>query len=152
MSIETRVREELTSALSRATGQDLRIAVTVDDSPPPWSRTIAGAGVDPTGAVYGDVDDDVDDDPEPAAWPTGKSLSGVNTERDARLNPKTSSTASSPGEQPLRAPAAVAVSEVPARAYNPLFIYGESGLGKDPPVARVGHYTSSLFPAPACAT
>ncbi|GAB2739831.1 hypothetical protein GCM10027174_11450 [Salinifilum aidingensis] len=42
--------------------------------------------------------------------------------------------------------AAVAASEAPARAYNPLFIWGESGLGKTHLLHAVGHYTQRLFP------
>lgn len=42
--------------------------------------------------------------------------------------------------------AAVAAAEAPARAYNPLFIWGESGLGKTHILHAVGHYAQRLFP------
>ncbi|APX33515.1 chromosomal replication initiation protein [Brachybacterium sp. P6-10-X1] len=42
--------------------------------------------------------------------------------------------------------AASAVSETPAKAYNPLFIYGGSGLGKTHLLHAVGHYAQSLYP------
>lgn len=43
--------------------------------------------------------------------------------------------------------AAFAVSETPASAYNPLFIYGDSGLGKTHLLHAIGHYAKHLYPS-----
>ncbi|WP_216892019.1 chromosomal replication initiator protein DnaA [Nocardia alni] len=42
--------------------------------------------------------------------------------------------------------AAVAIAEAPARAYNPLFVWGASGLGKTHLLHAAGHYAQRLFP------
>jgi chromosomal replication initiator protein len=70
------------------------------------------------------------------------------TAEPARLNPKyTFETFVIGASNRFAHAAAVAVAEAPAKAYNPLFVYGESGLGKTHLLHAIGHYAHSLYPA-----
>jgi chromosomal replication initiator protein len=76
----------------------------------------------------------------------GASRSPASAE-PARLNPKyTFETFVIGASNRFAHAAAVAVAEAPAKAYNPLFVYGESGLGKTHLLHAIGHYAHSLYP------
>jgi chromosomal replication initiator protein len=84
----------------------------------------------------------------------GRSLHAVNDfgsavpwgRDDARLNPKYTFDTFVIGSSNRFAHAtAVAVAESPGKAYNPLMLYGESGLGKTHLLHAIGHYVHSLY-------
>ncbi|CAG7651613.1 chromosomal replication initiator protein DnaA [Actinacidiphila bryophytorum] len=78
---------------------------------------------------------------------SGTGGSGGAVEPTARLNPKyLFDTFVIGASNRFAHAAAVAVAEAPAKAYNPLFVYGESGLGKTHLLHAIGHYARSLYP------
>jgi chromosomal replication initiator protein len=81
----------------------------------------------------------------PSAFPPS-ALPGMPRPAQARLNPKyTFETFVIGSSNRFAHAAAVAVAEAPAKAYNPLFVYGDSGLGKTHLLHAIGHYAQSLY-------
>jgi len=101
--------------------------------------------------IQHDVLDEVTDTGEQSSYiePTVVSAAPENSGRrsDSRLNPKYNfDNFVIGGSNRFAHAAAVAVAEAPAKAYNPLFIYGDSGLGKTHLLHAIGHYAESLYP------
>ncbi|MEI5034111.1 chromosomal replication initiator protein DnaA [Streptomyces sp. S1A(2023)] len=83
----------------------------------------------------------------PVRWAPSPPPRPAPENRTARLNPKyLFDTFVIGASNRFAHAAAVAVAEAPAKAYNPLFIYGESGLGKTHLLHAIGHYARSLYP------
>ncbi len=150
--IENRASEGLTKALSEALGREARIAVTIDTSlepiPSEDEEAPLPAATEDDSESSAPPTEGLDQDTPPPAPHPGRTLDAFNIDStETRLNPKYTFDTFVPGSSNRFAHvAAIAVAESPAKAYNPLFIYGDSGLGKTHLLHAIGHYALSLYP------
>lgn len=147
-----RLREPIVTALSRQLGQRVELGVRIatpgpDDTPDPEP---AAETQEPPPTDNEEVDEDGEAlASAEASWPTyfNRSQTAAPEANAVSLNRRyTFETFVIGASNRFAHAATLAISEAPARAYNPLFIWGESGLGKTHLLHAAGNYAQRLFP------
>ena len=147
--LDNRLRSYLTLLLSQELGRDVQVAVTVQSADEQAEQQTDDDVEDSfSGDTFADTTEVDDGWMRHTSTPAGPgSARPPAADREARLNPKyTFDTFVIGSSNRFTHAAAVAVAEAPARAYNPLFVYGDSGLGKTHLLHAIGHYAQRLLP------
>ena len=144
--IERHLREPIITSLSRHLGQRVELGVRIATPDPEDEDEDVTADVLPE-------PDEVDEDEEALAiaeqaWPSHfTNRAPSDSSNDVSLNRRyTFDTFVIGASNRFAHAATLAIAEAPARAYNPLFIWGESGLGKTHLLHAAGNYAQRLFP------